>query len=63
MAICKKCDTKKRSWPRSCPRCRAGKRTEKVASEVGDLVVPGGGIEWVGRGIAAVVRLVVRAVN
>ncbi|MEW1718562.1 hypothetical protein [Streptomyces sp. NPDC093109] len=63
MTKCKKCGAQKRSWPRSCPRCRAGEGREDVVADAADLAVPAGLFEWIGQGVMTVVRLVVRAVT
>ncbi|NJQ02164.1 hypothetical protein [Streptomyces zingiberis] len=61
MTNCEKCGADKRRWPRSCPRCRAGRRREKAAGGAADLALPAGVLEWLWRGVAGAARAVLRA--
>ncbi|WP_105967943.1 hypothetical protein [Streptomyces geranii] len=63
MTMCKKCGARKRSWFRSCSQCRSGSGRTEAAGDAADLAVAGGAFEWAWRGVRAVVRLVVRALN
>ncbi|WP_329378128.1 hypothetical protein [Streptomyces sp. NBC_01716] len=61
MAMCRKCGTRKRRWPRSCPRCRSGADRADTAADVAELAVETGLLGWIARGVTAAVRLVLRA--
>ncbi|MFC9427667.1 hypothetical protein [Streptomyces sp. NPDC056987] len=63
MAICKKCGARKRRWPRSCPRCRHGSDRAETAVDAAEFAVETGLLGWIGRGVMAAVRLVVRALT
>lgn len=60
MAICKKCGARKRSWLRSCSRCRSGSDRADVLADSVELAVETGLLGWIGRGITGVARLVLR---
>ncbi|GAA1500054.1 hypothetical protein GCM10009802_54910 [Streptomyces synnematoformans] len=61
MATCKKCGIRKRRWPRSCPRCRAGVDRTDVAVTAVDTGVATGVVGWLGRGVRGIARLLQRA--
>ncbi|GGR73536.1 hypothetical protein GCM10010236_29930 [Streptomyces eurythermus] len=63
MAVCKRCGERKRRRPRSCSRCDSGWDRADTTADVADLAVNTGVLGWVGRGIAGVARLVVRALD
>ncbi|MFJ9739650.1 hypothetical protein [Streptomyces sp. NPDC101166] len=63
MARCNKCGAEKRRWPRPCSRCRARPDRGDAAADVAELAVETGLLGWIGRGVMAVVRLVLRAVG
>ncbi|MFF8997396.1 hypothetical protein ACF1GW_09840 [Streptomyces achromogenes] len=63
MAVCKRCGERKRRWPRSCSRCDSGWDRAETTADVTDVVVETGMLGWVGRGVAGVARLVVRALD
>lgn len=56
MAMCKKCGVRKRSWPRSCPGCRAGSARADVAVAGADVTVAAGLFGWIRRAVTGVVR-------
>ncbi|GAA1163822.1 hypothetical protein GCM10009654_20740 [Streptomyces hebeiensis] len=61
MAMCKKCGKRKRRWPRSCPRCRSASDRAEAAADAVELAVETGLLAWIGRGVMAAARLVLRA--
>ncbi|AUH39976.1 hypothetical protein [Streptomyces sp. CMB-StM0423] len=63
MATCRKCGAGKRRWPRSCPACQAGSSRADVAVEGADVAVSLGVLGWIGRGISAAFRAVLRALG
>lgn len=63
MARCRKCGAGKRRWPRSCSRCRSGEDRGEAATDVAELVVETGLLGWIGRGVTAVARLILRVVG
>lgn len=60
MTICKKCGARKRRWPRSCSACGSGAGRSAAGDGAADVAVHAGLFDWVGRGVTAVVRLVLR---
>ncbi len=56
MAICKKCGVRKRSWPRSCPGCRAGSARADVAVAGADVTVAAGLFAGIRRVVTGIVR-------
>lgn len=56
MAICKKCAVRKRSWPRSCPGCRAGSARADVAVAGADVTVAAGLFAGIRRVVTGIVR-------
>lgn len=63
MAMCKKCGARKRRWPRSCPRCRAGAGRAEAAADAADMAATAGLLGWIWGGVTRVVRLVLRALG
>lgn len=63
MAVCKRCGERKRRWPRSCSRCDSGWDRTDTAADVTGLAADAGLFGWVGRGVAGLARLVVRALD
>ncbi|MER6623895.1 hypothetical protein [Streptomyces sp. NPDC000931] len=63
MAMCKKCGEQKRSWPRSCSRCRSGRDWTEPAADAADLASAAGLLGWFWRGVKGVVRLVLRTAD
>ncbi|GAA1069686.1 hypothetical protein GCM10009647_092230 [Streptomyces sanglieri] len=61
MAMCKKCGARKRSWPRSCSRCRSGPDRADAAADAAEVAVETGLLGGIGRGITEVARMVLRA--
>ncbi|WP_217144874.1 hypothetical protein [Streptomyces sp. AC627_RSS907] len=64
MAKCKKCGARKRSWPRSCSRCRRSESDwTDTAADAADLAEAGGLLAWIWRGVTGFARLALRALD
>lgn len=63
MTLCKKCGARKRSWLRSCSRCRSKPGRTDAAADAADIAVAGGLLSWIWRGAMAAVRAVLRTLS
>ncbi|TXS78931.1 hypothetical protein EAO76_10470 [Streptomyces sp. sk2.1] len=61
MTNCRKCGGRKRRWPRSCPHCRHGVDRAETAVDAGELALETGLFRLIGRGMAGMARLLLRA--
>ncbi|GAA2991547.1 hypothetical protein Sfulv_01790 [Streptomyces fulvorobeus] len=63
MTTCGKCGAQRRRWPRRCARCRSGPDRADVAADAGEVAAELGAFGWIGRGIAGILRMLLRAVD